>query len=182
MYLDTFKNTWMLLENPFSFPESKRTLPALCVSLIQADASYFRIDLPNSGMVILDKPLDYETKTQLQVVIFAVVRSTCYSHMCWLAITRHLCAGKESELRENSLSCHSCCLNQQETNTKEKYSTSATVTVNVLDGDDQYPQFQPCAPVYEDGDHNICTNPVYSVNITEAEEVCGDILMYRWLI
>lgn len=54
-------------------PQSKRTLQALCVSLIQADASYFRIDLPNSGMVILDKPLDYETKTQLQVVIVAVV-------------------------------------------------------------------------------------------------------------
>ncbi|XP_016096182.1 cadherin-related family member 5-like isoform X1 [Sinocyclocheilus grahami] len=99
-----------------------------------ADASYFRIDLPNSGMVILDKPLDYETKTQLQVVIFAV-----------------------------------------ETNTKEKYSTTATVTVNVLDGDDQYPQFQPCAPVYEDGDHNICTNPVYSVNITETDE---DAVLY----
>ncbi|XP_016406151.1 cadherin-related family member 5 isoform X3 [Sinocyclocheilus rhinocerous] len=99
-----------------------------------ADASYFRIDLPNSGMVILDKPLDYETKTQLQVVIFAV-----------------------------------------ETTTKEKYSTTATVTVNVLDGDDQYPQFQPCAPVYEDGDHNICTNPVYSVNIRETDE---DAVLY----
>ncbi|XP_052433486.1 cadherin-related family member 5-like isoform X2 [Carassius gibelio] len=99
-----------------------------------ADASYFRIDLPNSGMVILDKPLDFETKNQLQVVIFAV-----------------------------------------ETNTKEKYSTTATVTVNVLDGDDQYPQFQPCVPVDEDGDHNICTNPVYSVNITEADE---DAVLY----
>ncbi|XP_073803257.1 cadherin-related family member 5 isoform X17 [Danio rerio] len=85
-------------------------------------------------MVILDKPLDYETKTQLQVVIYAV-----------------------------------------ETSTKEKYSTTATVTVNVLDGDDQYPQFQPCAPVYEDGDHNICTNPVYSVNITETDE---DAVLY----
>ncbi|XP_067283429.1 cadherin-related family member 5 isoform X2 [Pseudorasbora parva] len=98
------------------------------------DASYFRIDLPNSGMVILDKPLDYETKTQLHVVILAV-----------------------------------------EMTTKEKYSTTATVTVNVLDGDDQYPQFQPCAPVYEDGDHNICTNPVYSVNITETDE---DAVLY----
>lgn len=62
--------------------------------------------------------------------------------------------------------------------TKEKYSTTATVTVNVLDGDDQYPQFQPCAPVYEDGDHNICTNPVYSVNITETDEVCV-LCVYR---
>jgi len=61
---------------PSSFSQSKNTLPALCVFLIQADASYFRIDLPNSGMVILDKPLDYETKTQLHVVIYAVVRET----------------------------------------------------------------------------------------------------------
>ncbi|KAI7791669.1 putative cadherin-related family member 5-like [Triplophysa rosa] len=98
------------------------------------DASYFRIDLPNSGMVILDKPLDFETKSQLQVVIHAV-----------------------------------------EMNTKEKYSTTATVTVNVLDGDDQYPQFLPCSPVYEDGDHTICTNPIYTVNITETDE---DIVLY----
>lgn len=62
-------------------PQSKRSLPALCVSLIQADASYFRIDLPNSGMVILDKPLDYETKTQLQVVIVAVVRETSLNRL-----------------------------------------------------------------------------------------------------
>ncbi|XP_051974655.1 cadherin-related family member 5 [Xyrauchen texanus] len=98
------------------------------------DASYFRIDLPNSGIVILDKPLDFETKTQLQVVIYAL-----------------------------------------EMNTKEKYSTTATVTVNVLDGDDQYPHFLPCAPVYEDGDHTICTNPVYTVNITETDE---DAVLY----
>ncbi|XP_056605018.1 cadherin-related family member 5 [Triplophysa dalaica] len=98
------------------------------------DASYFRIDLPNSGMVILDKPLDFETKSQLQVVIHAV-----------------------------------------EMNTKEKYSTTATVTINVLDGDDQYPQFLPCSPVYEDGDHTICTNPIYTVNITETDE---DIVLY----
>nr|XP_055045724.1 cadherin-related family member 5 isoform X1 [Misgurnus anguillicaudatus] len=93
------------------------------------DASYFRIDLPNSGRVVLDKPLDFETKSHLQVVIYAV-----------------------------------------ETNTKEKYSTTATVTVNVLDGDDQYPQFLPCSPVYKDGDDTICTNPVYTVNITETDE------------
>ncbi|XP_051977080.1 protocadherin-15-like isoform X5 [Xyrauchen texanus] len=98
------------------------------------DASYFRIDLPNSGMVILDKPLDFETKTQLLVVIYAV-----------------------------------------EMNTKEKYSTTAKVTVNVLDGDDQYPQFLPCSPVYEDSDHAICTNPVYTVNITETDE---DTVLY----
>lgn len=43
------------------------------VSMLQPDAEYFRIDLPNSGEVILSKPLDYETKTQLTVTIYASV-------------------------------------------------------------------------------------------------------------
>uniref|UniRef100_A0A8C7G7J7 V-type proton ATPase subunit F n=1 Tax=Oncorhynchus kisutch TaxID=8019 RepID=A0A8C7G7J7_ONCKI len=94
------------------------------------DASYFRIDLPNSGKVILDKPLDYETKTQLQLVIYAV-----------------------------------------ETNTKEWYNTSASLTVHVKDGDDQYPQFLPCTPISQDNKHTVvCTNPVYTVNITEKDQ------------
>ncbi|XP_066524942.1 protocadherin-15 [Hoplias malabaricus] len=90
------------------------------------DASYFRIDLPNSGVITLNKPLDFETKTQLLVVIYAV-----------------------------------------EMNTFEKYNTTATVRVNVLDGDDQYPQFLPCSPVSE---HAICTNPVYTANVSEDWE------------
>ncbi|XP_035640685.1 cadherin-related family member 5 isoform X1 [Oncorhynchus keta] len=94
------------------------------------DASYFRIDLPNSGKVILDKPLDYETKTQLQLVIYAV-----------------------------------------ETNTKEWYNTSASLTVHVKDGDDQYPQFLPCTPISQDNKHTVvCTNPIYTVNITEKDQ------------
>eukprot|EP00063_Salmo_salar_P088253 XP_014063088.1 PREDICTED: cadherin-related family member 5-like isoform X2 [Salmo salar] len=101
----------------------------------EPDASYFRIDLPNSGKVILDKPLDYETKTQLQLVIYAV-----------------------------------------ETNTKEWYNTSASLTVNVKDGDDQYPQFLPCTPISQDNNHTIvCTNPIYAVNITEKDQ---DMLLH----
>ncbi|KAG5267210.1 hypothetical protein AALO_G00219210 [Alosa alosa] len=93
------------------------------------DADYFRIDLPNSGKVILDKPLDFETKTQLEVVIYAV-----------------------------------------EMNTREKYNTTATLIVNVLDGDDQYPVFLPCTPISRHQDDLICTNPLYTVNITEKEQ------------
>ncbi|XP_028809643.1 cadherin-related family member 5 isoform X2 [Denticeps clupeoides] len=93
------------------------------------DASYFRIDLPNSGKVVLDKPLDYESKNQLEVDIYAV-----------------------------------------EMNTREKNNVTAMLTVNVLDGDDQYPFFLPCAPISKDQVHSICTNPVYTSNITEDEE------------
>ncbi|XP_029103325.1 cadherin-related family member 5-like [Scleropages formosus] len=91
------------------------------------DASYFRIDLPNSGKVILVKALDYETQSQLQLIIYAIEMST-----------------------------------------KERYNASATITVNVLDGDDLYPQFQPCTPLSQDRGHVICTNPVYRANITET--------------
>ncbi|XP_031439279.1 cadherin-related family member 5 isoform X3 [Clupea harengus] len=99
------------------------------LDLMSPDANYFRIDLPNSGKVILDKPLDFETKTQLEVVIYAV-----------------------------------------EMNTGEKYNTTATIIVNVLDGDDQYPIFLPCTPISQDQADSICTNPLYTVNITEKEQ------------
>lgn len=47
----------------------------MCLSVFvgQPDAEYFRIDLPNSGEVVLSKPLDYETKTLLTVTIHASV-------------------------------------------------------------------------------------------------------------
>ncbi|XP_017571771.1 uncharacterized protein LOC108438448 isoform X1 [Pygocentrus nattereri] len=91
------------------------------------DASYFRVDLPNSGRIVLNRSLDYETKTQLQLHLYAV-----------------------------------------EMNTKEHYNTTATITINVTDGDDQYPQFQPCKLLSLS--QSICVNPLYTVNITEQDE------------
>ncbi|XP_044042606.1 protocadherin-15 isoform X2 [Siniperca chuatsi] len=91
------------------------------------DAWYFRIDLPNSGNVVLNKPLDYETRTHLQVVIWA-----------------------------------------QEANTVEKFNTSAVLTVNIADGDDQYPHFLPCIPVSPGVP--VCMNPTYTTNITQKQK------------
>uniref|UniRef100_A0A8C1I550 Cadherin domain-containing protein n=1 Tax=Cyprinus carpio TaxID=7962 RepID=A0A8C1I550_CYPCA len=93
------------------------------------DARYFRVDLPNSGKVVLNKPLDYEIKTQLQLTLYAV-----------------------------------------ETNTKEHYNTTATITISVIDGDDQYPQFQPCTLLSANHSNRICANPLYTANITENEQ------------
>ncbi|XP_017260986.1 uncharacterized protein LOC108229822 isoform X2 [Kryptolebias marmoratus] len=93
------------------------------------DAEYFRIDLPNSGEVILSKPLDYETKTLLTITIYAA-----------------------------------------EMNTAEHFNTSTNITITVLDGDDQYPEFQPCTLLFQDETSRICTSPVYMVNVTEGEE------------
>ncbi|CAL8242420.1 unnamed protein product [Merluccius merluccius] len=93
------------------------------------DAKYFRIDLPNSGNVVLDKPLDYESKTQLQLVIYAV-----------------------------------------EMNTRDNYNTTATLTVHIKDGDDQYPLFLPCTSAPTNIKLPVCTNPIYMANITEADQ------------
>nr|XP_046235491.1 protocadherin-15 [Scatophagus argus] len=40
------------------------------------DAWFFRIDLPNSGNIVLNKPLDYETRSHLQVIIWAQEANT----------------------------------------------------------------------------------------------------------
>ncbi|KAL6106836.1 uncharacterized protein ACO6RY_10606 [Pungitius sinensis] len=93
------------------------------------DAEYFKVDLPNSGQVILSKPLDYETKTLLTVTIHA-----------------------------------------SEMNTAERFNASTNMTINILDGDDQYPQFVPCELLFQDETSRICTSPLYTVNVTEVEE------------
>nr|XP_046249964.1 cadherin-related family member 5-like [Scatophagus argus] len=93
------------------------------------DAEYFKVDLPNSGEVILSKPLDYETKTLLTVTIHA-----------------------------------------SEMSTAERFNTSINITITLLDGDDQYPQFLPCVLLFQDETSCICTSPVYAVNVTEGEE------------
>ncbi|KAM6210958.1 cadherin-related family member 5-like [Sarcoramphus papa] len=91
------------------------------------DARFFRIDLPNSGKVVLARALDFESRQQLEVVVTAV-----------------------------------------EMNTKERFNASARVRVNVLDGDDQYPQFLPCTPRAHHG-LTVCTSPVYTANVTEGQ-------------
>ncbi|KAM9635115.1 cadherin-related family member 5-like [Morphnus guianensis] len=91
------------------------------------DARFFRIDLPNSGKVVLARALDFESRQHLEVVVTAV-----------------------------------------EMNTKERFNASARVRVNVLDGDDQYPQFLPCTPRTHHG-LTICTSPIYTANVTEGQ-------------
>ncbi|CAL8263596.1 unnamed protein product [Merluccius merluccius] len=93
------------------------------------DAEYLKLDLPNSGEIMLAKPLDYETKSLLTVTIHA-----------------------------------------SEMSTAEHFNTSTTVTITVVDGDDQYPQFLPCTLLFQDSFNRICISPVYTVNVTEGQE------------
>ncbi|XP_074981118.1 cadherin-related family member 5-like [Caretta caretta] len=98
-----------------------------------ADGKYFRIDLPNSGKIVLAKALDFETKHHLEFVVHTV-----------------------------------------EMNTKERYNSSARIRINVLDGDDQYPQFLPCNFLSHDG-ANVCISPIYTANVTEQEVKVGPL-------
>ncbi|XP_005734273.1 cadherin-related family member 5 isoform X2 [Pundamilia nyererei] len=94
------------------------------------DAEFFRIDLPNTGKVVLNKPLDYETRTHLQLIMWA-----------------------------------------QESNTVDKFNTSAVLNINIEDGDDQYPHFLPCTPVSPGVP--VCMNPTYTTNITQKHQDVG---------
>ncbi|XP_034031384.1 uncharacterized protein LOC117514922 [Thalassophryne amazonica] len=113
----------------FHVPAGDKDKDRLMYSIDQTslDAEYFKIDLPNTGEVLLSKPLDYERKPVLTVTVHAL-----------------------------------------DTSTAEVFNTS--ITIKVLDGDDQYPQFLPCAMIFPDEVNHVCTSPVYTVNVTEGEE------------
>lgn len=148
----------------------------MCV--LQSDAEYFKIDLPNSGEVILSKPLDYETKTQLTVTIHASVSYVpfCFWH---LSIRFHHPSHFHGHFPVNRwwmiwCNVHLRHINSwwsQEMSTAERFNTSTTITITILDGDDQYPQFLPCTLLYQDDTSRVCTSPVYTVNVTEGQEV-----------
>ncbi|KAM8909097.1 cadherin-related family member 5 isoform 5-T8 [Spinachia spinachia] len=55
-----------------------------------------------------------------------------------------------------------------EVNTEEKFNISAVLTVNIEDGDDQYPHFLPCTPI-SPGDP-VCVSPNYSTNISQKQQ------------
>uniref|UniRef100_A0A8C4UGH0 Cadherin domain-containing protein n=1 Tax=Falco tinnunculus TaxID=100819 RepID=A0A8C4UGH0_FALTI len=67
-----------------------------------------------------------------------------------------------------------------EMNTKERFNASAHIRVNVLDGDDQYPQFLPCTPRTHHG-LTICTSPVYTANVTEGQLQVGTWGHWGWV-
>ena len=63
------------------------------------------------------------------------------------------------------------CYVLQEMNTRDGYNATATLTVHIKDGDDQYPQFLPCNPPPANIHLPVCTNPIYMANITQADQV-----------
>ncbi|KAH0617224.1 hypothetical protein JD844_029084 [Phrynosoma platyrhinos] len=130
-----------------------------------ADARYFRIDLPNSGKIVYalrETPGPRELGGQLQLVRLLGKRAQGCTSMAPISPSAQL--NEPPPASPDRLQIGLC----HEMNTKERYNSSARIQVNVMDGDDQYPQFLPCNFLSHDG-VSVCVNPIYTTNITEGE-------------
>ncbi|KAK1887169.1 Cadherin-related family member 5 [Dissostichus eleginoides] len=134
------------------------------------DAEYFKIDLPNSGEVILSKPLDYETKTQLTVTIHASEMDTAEHFNTSTTLTIIVQDGDDQY--PEFLPCR--LLFQDETS---RICTSPVYTVNVTEGEeDVVLDFSP-GPIHAvDGDRGL-SSPLSYVILSGDED--GRFLMDR---
>ncbi|XP_036006284.1 cadherin-related family member 5 isoform X2 [Fundulus heteroclitus] len=121
------------------------------------DAEYFRIDLPNSGEVILSKPLDYETKTQLTVTICASEMNTAEHYNISTNITITVQDGDDQY--PQFLPC--VLLFQDETS---RICTSPVYMVNVTEGEEDIVlEFSP-GPIHAvDGDRGLSSSISYAI-------------------
>ncbi|XP_021164107.2 cadherin-related family member 5 isoform X1 [Fundulus heteroclitus] len=127
------------------------------------DAEYFRIDLPNSGEVILSKPLDYETKTQLTVTICASEMNTAEHYNISTNITITVQDGDDQY--PQFLPC--VLLFQDETS---RICTSPVYMVNVTEGEEDIVlEFSP-GPIHAvDGDRGLSSSISYAI-LSEDED------------
>ncbi|KAM4553344.1 cadherin-related family member 5 [Fundulus diaphanus] len=127
------------------------------------DAEYFRIDLPNSGEVILSKPLDYETKTQLTVTICASEMNTAEHYNISTNITITVQDGDDQY--PQFLPC--VLLFQDETS---RICTSPVYMVNVTEGEEDIVlDFSP-GPIHAvDGDRGLSSSISYAI-LSEDED------------
>ncbi|XP_014854265.1 PREDICTED: cadherin-related family member 5-like isoform X1 [Poecilia mexicana] len=121
------------------------------------DAEYFKIDRPNSGEVILSKPLDYETKTQLTVTIYASEMNTAEHYNTSTNVTIMVQDGDDQYPR--FVPC--VLLFQDETS---RICTSPTYMVNVTEGEEDIVlEFSP-GPIHAvDGDRGINSSISYAI-------------------
>ncbi|XP_033941685.1 cadherin-related family member 5 [Pseudochaenichthys georgianus] len=134
------------------------------------DAEYFKIDLPNSGEVILSKSLDYETKTQLTVTIHASEMDTAEHFNTSTTLTIIVQDGDDQY--PEFLPCR--LLFQDETS---HICTSPVYTVNVTEGEeDVVLDFSP-GPIHAvDGDRGL-SSPLSYVILSGDDD--GRFLMDR---
>nr|XP_057932275.1 cadherin-related family member 5 [Doryrhamphus excisus] len=113
------------------------------------DASYFRIDLPNSGEVMLAKSLDYETKTELFLTVHASEMDTAEHFNTSINVTISIQDGDDQY--PQFMPC--TLLFQDDTN---RICTSPVYTVNVTEGQEDFVlDFAP-GPIHAvDGDRGL---------------------------
>ncbi|KAM4734239.1 cadherin-related family member 5 [Anableps anableps] len=121
------------------------------------DAEYFRIELPNSGEVILSKPLDYETKTQLTVTIYASEMNTTEHYNVSTNVTITVQDGDDQY--PQFVPC--VWLFQHETS---RICTSPVYMVNVTEGEEDIVlEFSP-GPIHAvDGDRGLSSSISYAI-------------------
>ncbi|XP_043980618.1 cadherin-related family member 5 [Gambusia affinis] len=121
------------------------------------DAEYFKIDLPNSGEVILSKPLDYETKTQLTVTIYASEMNTAEHYNISTNVTIMVQDGDDQY--PQFVPC--VLLFQDETS---RICSSPVYMVNVTEGEEDIVlEFSP-GPIHAvDGDRGVNSSISYAI-------------------
>ena len=93
---------------------------------------FFEIDLPHQGILTLKRELDYETQKIHRVQIIARVRDFLYK-----SISRNFL----KERKNSRIFNFNFSLKDRATNPDQRLSASTTLTVNVIDSDDQSPRF-----------------------------------------
>nr|XP_020469292.1 cadherin-related family member 5-like [Monopterus albus] len=121
------------------------------------DAEYFKVDFPNTGEVILSKPLDYETKTLLTVTIHAAEMSTVEHFNTSINITITVLDGDDHY--PQFVPCN--LLFQNETSC---ICTSPVYTANITEGEEDIVlDFFP-SPIHAvDGDRGLSSPLSYAI-------------------
>ncbi|XP_052330583.1 cadherin-related family member 5-like [Oncorhynchus keta] len=121
------------------------------------DSAYFRVDLPNSGEVILAKPLDYETKTQLEITISALEINTAEKFNTSAILIVNIL--DRDDQYPHFLPCTPISNNQS-----NRVCTNPIYMVNITEGEqDILLDFSPGPINAVDGDRGLSTPLSYSI-------------------
>ncbi|XP_041853419.1 cadherin-5 [Melanotaenia boesemani] len=121
------------------------------------DAEYFKVNLPNSGEVILSKPLDYETKTLLNVTIYASEMNTAEHYNTSINIAITILDGDDQYPQFLP-----CMLLFQDENSR--ICTSPVYMVNVTEGEEDIVlDFFPGPIQAVDGDRGLSSPVSYAI-------------------
>ncbi|XP_075440687.1 cadherin-related family member 5-like [Ascaphus truei] len=122
-----------------------------------ADSRYFRIDLPNSGKVLLSRALDYESRQELEVVIHAVEMTTRERQRTSARVRVSVLDGDDQY--PQFLPCHFM------SHDGLRVCVSPTYLANITEGEEQMGHlvFSPGPIFAEDGDRGIMAPIAYSL-------------------